>query len=442
MKQRKFELQLLSCRRKIMKNTFKIITVGLFLMFAIVMVYQKGIIDGKTGNDLKLVATAEAKNQASEAPNEWSPTKPYPQHNVYYPGTEELKPDEMRVIALGSGMPMPRLKQAAACFLIELGNGDKFIFDMGNGSFERIHALGIPTHPHMDHMADLATFYMTGPQNNRSVPLRVWGPGGGGMRPEWSFKAAMDHMEKTWAWMTGTLKGTIDTTAFKLEVTEFDWTKVNNVIYEDNGVVIKSLPAIHFEGTASFILEWNGLRLAFSGDTLPNKWWIEHTQGVDLAIHECFFTPEMAMLKWSFSSQEALNAVTTIHANPLYFAKVMAMTKPKHAVAYHFQNDFDTLPTIRKAVEQVYDGPVDYAQDFMVWNVTKEGVRTRMAVINPEAYPPPPLKEKKVEDGGDRYQTPDSVLAGWPKEIQAVAEQIYEDFNKEHGTDYKFQLKK
>ncbi|MHC5160796.1 MAG: MBL fold metallo-hydrolase, partial [Planctomycetota bacterium] len=338
-----------------------------------------------------------------------------------------------------------------ACFVIELGNGDKFIFDMGNGSFERIHALGIPldyldkvfiTHPHMDHMADLATFYMTGPQNNRSVPLRVWGPGGGGMRPEWGMKAAMDHMEKMWAWMSGTLAGTIDTTAFKLEVTEYDWSKVNNVIYEDNGVVIKSLPAIHFEGTASLILEWNGLRLAFSGDSLPNKWWIANTQGVDLSIHECFFTPNMAMAKWSFSSLEALNAVTTVHANPSYFAKVMAMTKPKHAVAYHFQNDFDTQPIIRAAIEQIYDGPVDYAEDFMVWNVTKEGTRTRMAVVNPEAYPPPPLKEKHIEAGGDRYQTPDSVLEGWPEEFNDVANKIYTDFNKEHGTDYKFQLKK
>jgi ribonuclease Z len=252
----------------------------------------------------------------------------------------------------------------------------------------------------------------------------------------------MDHMEKMWAWMSGTLDGTIDTTAFKLEVTEYDWSKVNGVIYEDNGVVIKSLPAIHFEGTASLILEWNGLRLAFSGDSLPNKWWIANTQGVDLSIHECFFTPEMAMSKWSFSDQEALNAVTTIHSNPSYFAKVMAMTKPKHAVAYHFQNDFDTLPIIKDAVEQIYDGPVDYAQDFMVWNVTKEGTRTRMAVVNPEAYPLPPLKEKHVEAGGDRYQTPDSVLAGWPEELDDVAEKIYTDFNKEHGTDYKFQLKK
>ena len=51
--------------------------------------------------------------------------------DVYYPGTEELAPDEMRVVALGTGMPNARPKQAAACWLVELGNGDKFIFDLG-----------------------------------------------------------------------------------------------------------------------------------------------------------------------------------------------------------------------------------------------------------------------------------------------------------------------
>ena len=52
---------------------------------------------------------------------EFSPTEPYPTHEVYYPGTEALAEDEMRVVACGTGMPQPRLKQAAACFLVELG---------------------------------------------------------------------------------------------------------------------------------------------------------------------------------------------------------------------------------------------------------------------------------------------------------------------------------
>ena len=154
------------------------------------------------------VKDASAK-EATPSAGKWSPTKPNPSFEVYYPGTEALAPDEMRVIACGSGMPMPRLKQAAPCFLIELGNGDKFIFDMGTGSMERLYSLGIPldyidkvflTHLHGDHMGDLPGFYVYGPQNNRSKPLRIWGPGGGGTRPEWSTKTAMDHMEKFWAW--------------------------------------------------------------------------------------------------------------------------------------------------------------------------------------------------------------------------------------------------
>jgi ribonuclease Z len=87
---------------------------------------------------------------------------PLAERDVYYPGTEALEPDEMRVTACGTGMPNARPKQAAACFLVELGNGDKFLFDVGSGSAERISALKIPYdlldkvfigHLHSDHPA-------------------------------------------------------------------------------------------------------------------------------------------------------------------------------------------------------------------------------------------------------------------------------------------------
>lgn len=43
-----------------------------------------------------------------------SPTTavPAPELDVYHPGTEDLRPDEMRVVALGTGMPSARPKQA------------------------------------------------------------------------------------------------------------------------------------------------------------------------------------------------------------------------------------------------------------------------------------------------------------------------------------------
>ena len=61
-------------------------------------------------------------------------------------------------------MPASRHGQAAACFLIETGNGDKFIFDIGTGSMVIIAPLMIPyqyldkvflSHLHTDHMGDI-----------------------------------------------------------------------------------------------------------------------------------------------------------------------------------------------------------------------------------------------------------------------------------------------
>ena len=50
-----------------------------------------------------------------------SPTEPR-DRDYYVPNSERLASDEMRVIACGTGMPTTRAAQAAACFLVELGN--------------------------------------------------------------------------------------------------------------------------------------------------------------------------------------------------------------------------------------------------------------------------------------------------------------------------------
>ena len=398
-------------------------------------------------------STAHATDSPKPSPQaaNYSRTGTVENRAVYYPGTEALEPDEMRVIACGSGMPVPSLNQGAACFLVELGNGDKFVFDMGTGSSERLMSLGIPLdyinkvfigHLHMDHMGDLPAFWLYGPQNNRSGGINVWGPGGGGTNPEWGMNASMEHLRGVWAWMQGTLVGTIDTRAWDLNVNEFDWSKVNNVIYEENGVVIRTIPAIHFEQSVSFILEWNGLKLSYSSDTVPNKWWTEYTKGSDLSIHEAFFPTPMWAKYYGFSDQEALNASTLIHTSAPMFGKIMSITKPRRAVAYHFTNTPDTLPQMVEAVRKTYDGPLDFATDFMVWNVTKDSIRTRLGNYIHYNFPVPPLQEKQMAAAGNRYQTPKWVMDGLEPEMLPVIQKIYDDFNEERGTDFLNPLKK
>ena len=100
---------------------------------------------------------------------EQSPVEPRADHSGYFPNTEHLGPDEMRVVILGSGMPNPRKSQASASILVELGNGDKFIFDVGSESAANLGALEIPydwvdkvfiTHLHQDHFADLVALWI------------------------------------------------------------------------------------------------------------------------------------------------------------------------------------------------------------------------------------------------------------------------------------------
>lgn len=368
---------------------------------------------------------------------------PLAERDVYYPGTEALEPDEMRVTACGTGMPNARPKQAAACFLVELGNGDKFLFDVGSGSAERISALKIPYdlldkvfigHLHSDHFGSIGDLWIGGVIGNRINPLRVWGPSG--PEPHLGTAAAMEHLEKMYAWDSASRLGNVDIRGQKLIVTEFDYRKVNEVIYNENGVTIRSIPAVHaLDGSVSFILDWNGLRFAYSSDTFPNKWWIEHTKNADLAVHECFVTPEVLVEKQKFPVATALNVGTQVHTSPWQFGKVMSMIEPRMAVGYHFFNDFDTAPKVYDAVRSTYDGPLSLAIDYMVWNVTKDDIRVRMAAIDEDIWPQPALQQQLPPDPSIRYGFSEFINGGRVP-LEDVVKMIYDKTNEKFGTDF------
>ena len=116
-----------------------------------------------------------------------SPTGTAPDRYVYYPGTESLDKDEIRLFACGTGLPAARRDQAATCWLVETGNGDKFLFDIGTGSMVNVAALMIPydflnkvflSHLRTDHWGDLTTLWAGGWTAERTGPLKVWGPSG------------------------------------------------------------------------------------------------------------------------------------------------------------------------------------------------------------------------------------------------------------------------
>jgi ribonuclease Z len=388
------------------------------------------------GQDVSLFAAAHAASPTAERARDF-----------YAPNSEALKPDEMRLIACGTGMPTSRPKQAASCWLLELGNGDKFIFDTGTGSAERIAALQIPynyldkvflSHLHTDHFGDLDALFVGGALAGRQKPLRVWGPSGD--TPERGTKYALEHLYKALTWDLDGRKGITDPRGYvPFEVTEFDYRGVNKVIYQENGVTIRSIPAIHaLDGPVSFILEWNGLKFVFGGDTYPNKWFAKYARDADLAIHECFITVPGLIDKFKFTPQGALDVGTQVHTSPEAYGKMMSIIKPRMAVAFHFFNDWDTAPDIERRIRTTYDGPLSLSTDYMVWNVSKDNIRVRMAVVDEDVWPPLPSEKPQVPDPKLKVPFSEFIMNG-KYDMKDVNQPTYDEINEKYDLNEKQQ---
>ncbi|MDI9570129.1 MAG: MBL fold metallo-hydrolase [Pseudomonadota bacterium] len=233
---------------------------------------------------------------------------------LYYPGTEALQSNEMRISFLGTS-PIPRLAQECESVFIEVGKGtdgplDQFIFDVGSGVVAKYNAMGIPfrkmnkvfiTHLHGDHTSDLTHIYCFGPSGDRKSPLFVWGPSASGLTDpssgyvynddglnvfcktfrdmmRWhseSFSfgatsyASCPTLAKTitdWGLPAGTAPVTPTigppdgtTEGYAVVPIELNWSTIGGVAYNNpaTGVKITHFPVIHCrKGSIGYKLEW------------------------------------------------------------------------------------------------------------------------------------------------------------------------------------------
>jgi ribonuclease Z len=379
---------------------------GLVLtVVALACVWMKGRDYKLTSQPLSLMQPASAA-EARAAGHEATIQRP-----TYFPNTELLGPDEMRVTALGTGMPTPLTRaQKSTAWMVELGNGDMFIFDMGTGSMENVFGLRpdfsrldkvFLSHLHSDHFGDLDALIVGGWLSGRYTPLHVYGPSGA--TPELGTKAAIEGLLQALAWDLKGRTGALPDAGGKVIPHEFDYKKEAQVVYDQNGVKITAWPAIHsLDGSVSYRLEWHGLVFVFGGDTRPNKWFMEYAKGADFAIHECFYTPEGLAAYNDWGMRQATYVSSYIHTPPQGFGKVMSEVKPRMAVAYHSILMPEKHQQILEGIRKTYDGPLTIATDLMVWNVTKDAITLREAVI-PDRVTPPPTTEayKKAPRSGE-----------------------------------------
>lgn len=120
----------------------------------------------------------------------------------WFPGTEDVQPEEMRITFMDSAS-MIRPVQMNTSIYVELGNGDNFVFDIGEGAVANYIAARVAmnqlkkvfiTHLHFDHFGSLPYVYMFGTwAGGWHQPMQVYGPAG--RTPEYGMAKMIEGMK-------------------------------------------------------------------------------------------------------------------------------------------------------------------------------------------------------------------------------------------------------
>jgi ribonuclease Z len=314
---------------------------------------------------------------------------PFGSNSFMYPG-EPVPKDEMRFTIFGSGYGYVRGDQADQSIYVELGNGDTFVFDLGEGSEANYMAMQVPyskmtnlfvTHLHMDHLGALPHLYTFGPSADRWTPMNIYGPSGD--KPELGTKYMVDGLKRFCNWHVTSFNGIAVplSDGYKINVHEFDYKLNPGIAYEKNGVVIKHFPVAHsIDGGVGYRLEWNGLSVVVASDTRPTRFYYENSKNADIIMHEVGPDPKVFAETMGVTIERANSMIASSHTLPVALGKLFSLTKPRLAVATHLLINVNTvLPTV-DGIRKYYDGPPVIAQDFMVFNVSKDKITQRIGV--------------------------------------------------------------
>ncbi len=343
----------------------------------------------------------EAKNPYGGKPNAGITLPPYyqPTPSVknpgnYFPGSEILGPDEMRISFLGSSPEPPTQAQAGTCIMVELGNGKRFFFDIGPGCARNIVAMQVPlamvndifiTHLHIDHFGELPYLYCFAPTMGRWKPLRVTGPSGRTSKD--GTKAMIEHLKGMVHWNTDAFNTFPIGDGFEIEVNEFDFRDDNGICYDKDGVVIRHWRRIHNkDGASAYRLEWNGLSFVYTGDGRPDELTLRYGKNADVFVSEVLLdVMNLQALKYGLPTVLGTACIDgaagghTVHYAAGY---IFNQVQPRLAMGTHVQYEAELLPELLAGIRVHWNGLFQLgAPDGVVVNVTKDAIWTRKAAI-------------------------------------------------------------
>jgi ribonuclease Z len=309
----------------------------------------------------------------------------------WFPGTEEVQPNEMRVTFMGTA-PNIRPGQMNTSIYVELGNGDNFVFDMGEGAVANYVAARVSlnqiehvflTHLHVDHYGSLPYLWMFGTwAGGWHVPLTIHGPSG--IKPEYGTKGMVEGMKMMTAWHRKAFSVFPVGKGWDIQVNEFDFRDNGGVVYENNGVKVTHWQRSHaMDGATGYRLDWNDMCFVWTGDGRPSKLDIKYAKGCDLYVTE--LQPELMEINSGVQGVPPFLARYTVdtHHTPAYASGYLAnLIQPRMFMTTHMNFDpFLNEETVAE-VREHWKGPYHFgAPDGIVVNMTKDMVWVREGIL-------------------------------------------------------------
>jgi ribonuclease Z len=200
--------------------------------------------------------------------------------------------------------------------------------------------------------------------------------------------------------------------SYALIPVELDWRINGGVAYHNRatGLKISHFPVIHCrKGAIGYKVEWTPpggsrtLSMIYSGDTKPTTTMIDQAKGVDILIHEMVVPPDVWARKIARIPRiipipgKIINYVRDVqnssHTTQGAFGYLLSRIdpRPRLTVATHFQAQDDTIASARESLDryQIPREAYTFATDFMVFNVNRDAIRQRRAVVSRFAFAAP-----------------------------------------------------
>jgi len=271
---------------------------------------------------------------------------------------------------LGAGGPELTDHQASASYvvwqdnvarlLVDTAPGSSVQFDKAGARIEDLDAI-VFTHLHVDHSADFPAYIKGSFFAERTTPLKVFGPSGGGPYPDTTtFVERLIGPEGAYAYLADFLTFK-SSGGYKVTATNVPskgnrrWAK-----FRSDNIKLSAIPVNHGPVPAiAWRVEIGGHAIVFSGDFNNEKNVLgKFAKDADaLVIHHAI--PESAR-----------GTARKLHVTPSQIGRIAATANPRMVVLGHRMSRTRGVESLsREKIEENYTGSLIFANDMECWGL-------------------------------------------------------------------------